>query len=112
MSQKAVLVRIDGNLVQEVFHSVPDYEEICQICIDNGWDGTEEDTIYDYYNIEYEWIDIGEGESGADEFIDNETLLHIYDHYNYEDIIKESYGLDIEVVEAGNLNIFFEDLED
>lgn len=64
MSQKAVLVSINGNLVQEVFHAVPDYEDACQICLDNGWDGTEESS-YDYYNVEYEWIDIGEGESSA-----------------------------------------------
>lgn len=111
MSQKAVLVSINGNLVQEVFHSVPDYEEACQICLDNGWDGTE-DTIYNYYNVEYEWLDIGDGESGADEFIDDETLLHIYGHYQYEDIIKESYNLDVTVVETGSIDVFFEDLED
>lgn len=111
MSQKAVLVSINGNLVQEVFHAVPDYEDACQICLDNGWDGTE-DTIYNYYNVEYEWLDIGEGESGADEFIDAETLLHIYGHHGYEEIIKESYGLDVEVVETGNIDVFFEDLED
>lgn len=111
MSQKAVLVSINGNLVQEVFHSVPDYEEACQICLDNGWDGTE-DTIYDYYNVEYEWIDIGEGESGTDEFIDDETLLHICGHAYYEDLIKEHFGLDVEVIETGSIDVLFEDLED
>lgn len=111
MSQKAVLVRVEGNLIQEVFHSIPDYEEACQICIDNGWDGTE-DTVYDYYNIEYEWIDIGEGESAADEFIDDETLLHIYDHYGYAEIIKDSYGLDVDTVETGSIEVFHDDLEE
>lgn len=111
MSQKAVLVSINGNLVQEVFHTVPDYEDACQICLDNGWDGTEE-SVYDYYNVEYEWLDIGDGESGTDEFIDDETLLHIYGHYNYEDIIKESYGLDVDTVETGSIEVFLDDLED
>jgi len=111
MSQKAVLVRVDGNLIQEVFHSVPDYDEMCKICVDYGFDGTEE-TYSDYYNVEYEWIDIGDGESGADSFIDDETLLFIYDSYGYEDVIKEHFGLDVEVIESGSEDVLFEDLEE
>lgn len=112
MSQKAVLVRVNGNLIQEVFNWVPDYEEMCQICIDNGYDGAEETSYTDCYNVEYEWIDIGEGESGTDSFIDDETLLFIYDAYGYEDVIKKSFGLDVEVVESGSVDVLFEDLED
>ena len=112
MSQKAVLVRVNGNLIPEVFHSVPDYDEMCQICLDNGYDGAEETSYTDYYNVEYEWIDIGDGESGVDSFIDDETLLFIYDAYGYEEVIKESFGLDVEVVESGNEVVMFEDLEE
>lgn len=112
MSQKAVLVRVNGNLIQEVFNWVPDYEEMCQICIDNGYDGAEETSYTDYYNVEYEWIDIGEGESDIDSFIDDETLLFIYDAYGYEDVIKKSFGLDVEVVESGSVDVLFEDLEE
>ena len=111
MSQKAVLVRVDGNLIPEVFHAVPDYYDMCQICIDNRFDGTEE-TYTDYYNVEYEWIDIGDGESGTDSFIDDETLLFIYDSYGYEDVIKKEFGLDVEVIETGSEDVLFEDLED
>ena len=111
MSQKAVLVRVDGNLIPEVFHSVPDYDDMGQICIDNGFDGTEE-SYTDYYNVEYEWIEIGEGESGMDSFIDDETLLHIYDAYGYEDVINEYFNLDVEVIETGSEEVLFEDLEE
>ena len=34
MSQKAVFVRVDGNLIQEVFTHVPDYDEMVDICKD------------------------------------------------------------------------------
>lgn len=111
MSQKAVFVRVDGNLIQEVFNTVPDYDDACQICNDNGWDGTE-DRSSDYYNVEYEWIDIGEGESGLDTFIDDKTLLHIYDCPDYADLIKEQYALDVESIESGEIEVMIDDLID
>lgn len=109
MSQKAILVTVEENLIPEVFYSIPDYDDAVQICIDNGWDGTE-DTIYDSYTVEYVWIEIGEGESGMDEFIDEETLLHIWGHYNRYEIIKETYGLDVEVIECDRIEVDFDDL--
>lgn len=110
MSQKAVLVRVNGNLVQEVFSSVPDYDEAVQICIDEGY-GEDFITIYDNLLVEYEWIDIGEGESGIDHFIDNETLLFIYDPYDYEKHIYEMFGLNVETVQTGRYEVYIEDLE-
>lgn len=73
MSQKAVLVRVEGNLIPEVFNYVPNYDDAVYICKDYGYE--YKDYYSDYYMLEYEWIDIGEGESGTDEFIDDETLL-------------------------------------
>jgi len=108
MSQKAVLVRIDGCLIQEVFNSVPDYNELVQICKDNGFNGDE--TPYDYYLAEYEWIDIGEGESGLDQFIDDETLLAIYDSYDYARHIYETLGYDVEVIESGSEEVMLCDI--
>ena len=64
----------------EVFSSVPDYEEAIQICKDNGYE--YQDYYSNYYLLEYEWIDIGEGESGVDKFIDDETLLFLYKEYH------------------------------
>ena len=106
MSQSAVLVRVDGNLIPEVFSSVPDYDEAVRICKDNGYDG-----YYDCYSLEYEWIDIGEGESGVDKFIDDETLLALYDSYGYEDVIYDEFGLNVETIEIGCIVVISEDLE-
>lgn len=47
MSQTAVLVIVEGNLIPEVFCSVPDYDEAVQICKDNGYE--YEDYYSDYY---------------------------------------------------------------
>ena len=109
MSQKAILVRVDGNLVQEVFTSVPDYEEAVQICKDEGYDESYE-TICNYISVDYEWIDIGEGESGVDHFIDDEALLAIYDSDDYEKHIYETFGLNVESIETGSYEILIENL--
>ena len=63
MSQKAVLVRVNGNLVQEVFNYVPDYEEAVQICKDEGYE-VDNNYFSNYYSVEYEWIDIGKVNPG------------------------------------------------
>lgn len=110
MSQKAVFVRVEGNLISEVFHSVPDYDEAVQICKDNGYE--YKDYYSDYYILEYEWIDIGEGESGVDEFINDEVLLHLYDSPEFEDMVYEQFGLNIESIETGNIEVMLEDLRE
>lgn len=108
MSQKAVLVRVSGNLIPEVFTHVPEYDDMLDICKDHGYDGTE--SISDYYLVEYEWIDIGEGESGLDQFIDDETLLAIYDSYDYARHIYETLGYDVEVIESGSEEVMLCDI--
>ncbi len=107
MSQTAVMVRVSGNLIPEVFCSVPDEEDAARICEDYGYDFTE-DSFTDSYLLEYEWIEIGEGESGTDEFIDDETLLAIYDAYDYEKTLKDLYGLDVETVQDGTIEVLRE----
>lgn len=110
MSQKAVLVRVEGNLIPEVFCSVPDYDEAVQICKDYGYE--YKDYYSDYYMLEYEWIDIGEGESGTDEFIDDEVLLHLYESPYYAYMINEQFGLDVETVEVGTIEVMLDDLRE
>ena len=110
MSQKAVLVRVEGNLISEVFNSIPDYDDAVQICKDNGYE--YQDYYSDYYLLEYEWIEIGNGESATDEFIDDETLLHSYDSYEFEEIIYKQFGLDVESIEVGTIEVMLEDLRE
>lgn len=108
MSQKAVLVRINGNLVHEVFSHVLDYEDMVQICIDEGCE--TDNCASDYFLVEYEWIDIGEGESGTDEYLDDETLLFIYDADGWEDIIYKQTGQYVDVVQSGSVEVLCKDI--
>lgn len=112
MSQKAVFVRIDGWLVPEVFHSVPDFMEACQICLDNGYDAEENEC--NFYDVEYEWYDIGEGESGVDDFIEEEALLDMYDdqELSFETLVEQRYGLEAEYVDSGDIMVTCEDLRE
>ena len=110
MSQKAILVRVENNLIPEVFNYAPDYDEAVQICKDNGY---EYKNFYsDYYMLEYEWIDIGEGESGTDEFIDDDTLLYLYDSPEFEEMVYRQFGLNVETVETGAIEVMLEDLKE
>lgn len=113
MSQKVIFVTVDGWVVPEVFHTIPDYEEACQICLDNGWDGRFNDG-FDFYNVNYEWYDIGEGESGTDEFIDDETLLQMYDDEDkdFKELVKERFGLEVNCIDTGDLVVRYEDLRE
>ena len=110
MSQKAVFVRVEGNLIPEVFYSVPDYDEAVQICKVNGYE--YEDYYSDYYLLEYEWIDIGEGESGEDEFIDDVTLLYLYNSFDFEEMVYSQFGLNAKSIETGTIEVMLEDLRE
>ena len=109
MSQKAVMIRVNGNLYQEVWTTVPDYEDAIQICKDIGYEENEGLFNGDYILVEYEWLDIGEGESGIDTFFDDETLCFIYDSYDYEKIFEE-HGYNIEIINSGYYEVLYEEL--
>lgn len=111
MSQTAVMVRVNGNLFSEVFSSVPTFEDAIQICKDFGYESTDADYDGDYINVEYEWIEIGEGESGTDSFYDDETLCHIYDQYCWDEVFEEQ-GYSTEIVTSGSYEVEFSDLEE
>lgn len=110
MSQTAVMIRVNGNLFSEVYSKVPSYEDAIQICKDFGYDSTDRE-YGDYILVEYEWIEIGDGESNTDYFFDDETLCHIYDAYGWENEF-ESHGYMVEPVETGSYEIEFNELVD
>ena len=96
MSQRAVFITVNGNVVDEVFNSVPDYDDMVNACEDEGYE-YDEDSDY-YANVEYEWIEIGEGESGSDDFFDDETLLDLYK----ENGVNGKYGeYEVVLIEDG-----------
>lgn len=111
MSQKAVFLRINGNLHEEVFTSVPDHDEMVQVCKDFGYEAEDGQYDGDYINVEYEWVDIGEGESGTDTFFDDESLCALYDCHEWEKNF-ESLGYNVEIVESGSDEILYSELED
>ena len=111
MSQKAVFVRLNGNLHNEVFPSVPDHDEMIQICKDFGYESTDGEYDEDYINVEYEWVDIGDGESGTDTFFDDESLCALYDSYEWEENFK-NMGYNTESIETGSDEVLYSELED
>lgn len=111
MSQKAVFVRINGNLHEEVFTHVPDHDEMIQICKDFGYESTDERYDGDYIIVEYEWVDIGDGESGTDTFFDDESLCFLYDCYGWEKNF-ENMGYNTESIETGSDEVLYSELED
>lgn len=110
MSQKAVLVRVESNLIPEVFSHIPDYDEAVQICKNYGYE--YKDFYSDYYMLEYEWVEISDEESGTDEFIDDKILLLLYCFFDYEEKIYELFGLNVETVETGTIEVMLEDLKE
>ena len=111
MSQTAVFVRINGNFHKEVFSYVPDHDEMIQICKDFGYESSDGSFDGDYINVEYEWVDIGDGESGTDTFFDDESLCHLYDSYEWEKNF-EDMGYNAESIETGCEEILYSELED
>lgn len=111
MSQRAVFVRVNGGLHEEVLTHVPDHDDMIQICKDYGYESSDGKYDGDYINVEYEWVDIGEGESGVDEFFDDEALCALYDAYDWEKNFK-SQGFETETIQTGNDEILFSELEE
>lgn len=107
MSQKAVMIRVNGNLHEEVFTNVPDYDEAIQICKDFGYDESDGNFAGDCILVEYEWIEIGDGESGTDTFFDDETLRSLYESNKFED-----NGYFVDTIETGSYEVYFDELED
>ena len=73
MSQRAVFIEVDGMLYNEIFRSMPDYDECVSIIKDIGLD--TEGSV----DVVAAWYEIGEGESDTDEFFKEAELLHLYD---------------------------------
>lgn len=111
MSQKAVMIRVNSNLVQEIYHSIPDENEAVKLCKDEGYNSNDGTFDGEYLLVEYEWLEIGEGESASDEFIDDELLLSLYDSYGYEDVIKDAFDKEVTVIESGSIEILYSELE-
>ena len=99
MSQKAVFVRINGQLLPKIFSTVPDYNDAVKLCIH-----CDPLSLSRNLQLDYEWIEIGNGESGADTFYDENLLLFLYNTFGYENILR-SAGDTVRTVEQGSYTI-------
>lgn len=97
MSQRAVFIKVDNELYEEIFHSVPDEEDCLSICLDVGMESGE-------HEIEYEWYEIGDGESDTDEFFTEEELLDMKRKDRFEKYM-EKQGYETELVQTGTIVI-------
>ena len=111
MSQTAVIIHVDGALHQEVYPSLPDHEEIVQICKDFGY--TTEDAAYegDDIDITCEWYEIGSGESGTDDFFSDEEILAKFSHDNCEKEF-EAEGYELDAIQQETFTIYYDELTD
>lgn len=113
MSQKACLISVDGELIRKVFDHVPEYDELIRILKDDGYtaEGYEGGTENDAYLVYYDCIKIG-SDDGIDHYIDDETLLDLYDPYNksFEDAVAEVLDVEVTTIDLGEYEIWFERL--
>lgn len=115
MSQIACLIMVDQDLIPKVFHHAPEYvEDLIQILKDNGYTakGYEGGTENDAYLVYYDCIKIGADDDGIDHYIDDETLLDLYNPYNksFEDAVAEAIDVEVTTLDLGEYEIWFERL--
>lgn len=112
MSQKACLISVDGELIRKVFDRVPEYvEDLIQILKDNGYtaEGYEHD-VSDYYLVYYDWIEIGSDDDNIDYYVDDETLLDLYQTYAFEDVVTETLDVEVKTIDLGEYEVLYKDL--
>lgn len=97
MSQRAVFIKVDNEQYEEIFHSVPDEEDCLSICLDVGMESGE-------HEIEYEWYEIGNGESDTDNFFIEEELLRMKREDRFEEYMKIQ-GYEIDLIQSGTIVI-------
>lgn len=111
MNQEVVLIRINGELIDHVFHSVPDYDEAVRICRYYGY--KEYNCVFDSHFLEYEFLNMVSKESGKS--IADDALLFLYDSGDFTDFEERLYefcGLSVETSYSKTIEVMSEDLED
>lgn len=72
MAQTVCFVQCNGILSDEVFNYTPSHDDFVQICKDMGLGKAD-----DWVDVEYEKMEIGPGEYGADTFLNDDVFVHI-----------------------------------
>ena len=74
MAQKVVFIFVENELSEEILSFTPDKDELIQAARDMEYETSENDTGV---NVQFEWYDIGEGESDTDIFFSDKELYQI-----------------------------------
>lgn len=109
MSQRAVFVEVNGNLLPEVLHGMPDYDD----CVSAARDMVEPDDLEpgDTCAVHAVWYEIGEGESDTDTFFPEETLLKWQEEGVLADEVEKKRGYSLEEVQNDTTYVHAHDIE-
>ena len=111
MSQKACLISVDGELIRKVFDHVPEYDELIRILKDDGYTAEGyEHGVSDYYLVYYDWIEIGSDDDNIDYYVDDKTLLDLYQTYAFEDVVTETLDVEVKTIDLGEYEVLYKDL--
>ena len=88
MSQTAVFVKVNDVLYQNIERHIPDSEEVIDIIEDmiEEFDLSESSD----YDVEANWYEIGDGESGMDTFFNEEDLIDWYKKDKFNQKVEEA----------------------
>lgn len=86
MSQRAVFVEVDCQLVREVFHTLPDEADARDIVDDLIAEGEIEEK--ESYEVSAVWYEIGDGESDMDRHFLEEKLICAFEKDGLAEISK------------------------
>ena len=98
MAQTVCFVWCNGVLRDKVFHDIPSHNDFVEICREIGLKISSD---YDYISIDYEKVEINSGESEFDMFIPDDELIFLRNTMDWDKLIKEIYGYDVDLITAG-----------
>lgn len=107
MSQRLVIVEVDDNVIPENFWCVPDHDEAVHIVMDFVGDDYEDG---ENFYVKYWWYEIGDGESGMDEFVSENELFEIWQYADFEKELGK-LGYSVELIEDGEYTVDSDELE-
>lgn len=103
MSQRVVFVMVDGDLLPEVFRQLPDEAEALEIVENQIAEGNIEEK--ETCEVDADWYEIGEGESGMDTFIPEADLLVAYDKDGVAGLERLSGEMRVDYIDSVTLEV-------
>lgn len=112
MSQTMHITEINGAFYPEIFTSFPDRDDaiaLIEYAVKDAWLSPS-----DEYEVRTEWYEIGEGESNADTFFTDETLIDWYNKGGVAEIIRQAKekGYEVEHIQTDTICIDADDIDE